>query len=180
MVCFGLFLGCSSDDDDGGSSSGGADGGGSGGGSGKGGSTGGGGSGGSIGGSGGSSTGGSGGSGGGALDCGTDLGNNATCTTCLRANCCTEMKQCNDSNCKDFVDCARACPDPNDTSSACVTACKPADLAVSAFNGLLVCMGQKCAQLTGTGGTGSAGAAGAAGGTATGGTSSGTSTCASL
>jgi len=182
MVGLGLFFGCSSDEDDGGSSIGGtagADGGGTGGGSGSGGSTGGGGSGGTINGGGsGGSTGGSGGSGGGALDCGADLGNTATCTTCLRANCCAEMKACNDSSCKPFVECARACPDPNDTNAACVRACLPDvfdTAANNAFNNLVICMTNECAQQTGAGG-----AAGAAGGTSTGGTGTGTSLCFSL
>lgn len=154
MVGFSLSYGCSSDDDDGAANGGtaGVDGGGSGGDGGSGGSTGG--SGGSVG-----ASGGSGGSGG-STEC-AEFGNDATCTACLKQQCCAEANSCDGTDCKALVTCARACPDPNDTEGTCFQACLTGIQDTGSFNQLLICAQRKCKTQPTDGGTGTAGAAGA-------------------
>jgi hypothetical protein len=81
----------------------------------------------------------------GAASCG-DYGQVAACQTCLAGHCCTEGGNCkSNADCDGFVTCARACPDPTDTSSACIQTCATTWNAPNAnYNALIVCMGTNC------------------------------------
>jgi hypothetical protein len=75
-----------------------------------------------------------------------DYGQVPACQTCLTNHCCTETGNCKaDPDCDGFVTCARACPDPTDTTSTCVQTCATTWNAPNAnYNSLIVCMGTNC------------------------------------
>jgi hypothetical protein len=88
---------------------------------------------------------GSSGSGGSGGDC-TAYGQGEECSNCLDQNCCAEATACaNSTDCNGMIECARACPNPTDTSSQCVQDCATQhNLGGSAYNPLVLCMGGDC------------------------------------
>lgn len=142
LCAAGLVFACGGDDDSGDSSTGGTGGGGTGGSS-TGGASGGGGASGASGGSDGGLLGGSGG--GDATSCG-DFGQTADCKTCLAGKCCSQAGACaGNADCAAFVTCARACPAPTDTSSACVKTCiTDHNAGGGVYNPILICMQTDC------------------------------------
>jgi hypothetical protein len=76
-----------------------------------------------------------------------EWGDDADCTACLKSNCCSQTQACNsDPGCKAFVECTRACPEPNNGTSTCVQAClvDASATAINGWNAVVVCMGNPC------------------------------------
>lgn len=73
-------------------------------------------------------------------------GRPADCKTCLAGKCCSQAGACaGNADCAAFVTCARACPAPTDTSSACVKTCiTDHNAGGSIYNPILICMQTDC------------------------------------
>ncbi len=82
----------------------------------------------------------------GATSCG-DFGTTQTCKDCLTKNCCSQGKACAaQADCSAFITCARQCPNPTDTTSACIQTCATQHgTALGQYNDLLICMDNSCA-----------------------------------